>query len=97
MTLINVWHLIGGISIFDLNNGRFLFRLYHKVDVDHIEVDGPWNFNSHLLVTHRLKYEDDPKTMLFFNIDFLVLIHYLLHGFMFEIVAKYMGIFIGCS
>ncbi|MBA0842432.1 hypothetical protein Goarm_002256 [Gossypium armourianum] len=64
VTLVNVGHLIGGISISDLNKGKFLFRLYHKVDVDRIEAGGPWNFNSHLLVTHRLKYGDDPKTML---------------------------------
>ncbi|MBA0859177.1 hypothetical protein Goshw_004083 [Gossypium schwendimanii] len=52
--LVNVWHPIGGIMIFDLSNGRFLYRLFHKVDVDSIKVEGPWNFNSHLLILLRL-------------------------------------------
>ncbi|MFQ6644166.1 hypothetical protein Gotur_018490 [Gossypium turneri] len=54
VTLVNVWHPIGGISISDLNKGRYLFRLYHKIDVDRIEAGGPWTFKSHLLIMHRL-------------------------------------------
>ncbi|MBA0783036.1 hypothetical protein Gotri_000822 [Gossypium trilobum] len=48
-TLANVWHPIGGVSISDLENDRFLFRFYFEVDVDRVERNGPWNFNSHLL------------------------------------------------
>ncbi|MBA0590283.1 hypothetical protein Gorai_018996, partial [Gossypium raimondii] len=32
--LVNVWHPIGGIMIFDLSDGRFQYRLFHKVDAD---------------------------------------------------------------
>ncbi|MBA0771799.1 hypothetical protein Gotri_007272 [Gossypium trilobum] len=39
-TLANVWHPIGGISISDLNKGIFLFRLYHKMDMDRIKASG---------------------------------------------------------
>lgn len=56
-TLANVWHPIRGIAIFDLGEGCYLFRLFHAVDVDRIEVRGPWNFNSQLL--HRLTNGDD--------------------------------------
>ncbi|KAK5826646.1 hypothetical protein PVK06_021572 [Gossypium arboreum] len=69
MTLANVWHPIRGISIFDLNEGRYLFRLCHKVDVDRIEAGGPWSFNSHLLVMHRLRGRADPMVPLV-TIDF---------------------------
>lgn len=37
VTLAKVWHPIGGISITDLNKGRYLFRLYHCVDANKIE------------------------------------------------------------
>lgn len=52
--LANVWHPIGGITIIDLLERRYLFRLYHKVDSDRLEASGTWNFNSHLLVWRRL-------------------------------------------
>lgn len=36
-TLVNVWHPIRGIMITDLSEGKFLYRLFHKVDAVHIE------------------------------------------------------------
>lgn len=39
--LANVWHPIGGITITDISDGRYLFRLYDKVGVDHIELGPP--------------------------------------------------------
>ncbi|MBA0748321.1 hypothetical protein Gogos_005160, partial [Gossypium gossypioides] len=58
-----------GISISDLNEGRYLFRLYHKVDVDRIEAGGPWTFKSHLLAMHRLRGREDTMVSLV-TIDF---------------------------
>nr|KJB65964.1 hypothetical protein B456_010G122700 [Gossypium raimondii] len=63
LTLANIWHPIGEVSILDLENGRFFFRFYFKVDVDRVEKNGPWNFNSHLLVLHRLKHGENPLTV----------------------------------
>lgn len=60
LTLANIWHPIGGITITNLYEGRFLYRLYHKVDADRIEIGWPWNFNSHLLVLYRLHDGGDP-------------------------------------
>ncbi|GMI86308.1 hypothetical protein HRI_002300100 [Hibiscus trionum] len=40
-TLSNVWHPTGGISISDIGDGRFLFRLYHTIDAERIEAGGP--------------------------------------------------------
>ncbi|KAL4369555.1 hypothetical protein GQ457_05G026340 [Hibiscus cannabinus] len=54
-TLANVWKPPSGISVSDLGNGRYLFRLYHEFDVHRIDSGGPWHFNSHLLVLHILK------------------------------------------
>nr|KJB47906.1 hypothetical protein B456_008G047000 [Gossypium raimondii] len=86
--LANVWHPIGGISISDLNKDIFLFRLYHKMDTNHIKAGDHWNFNSHLLVMCKLRYGDDPKNVPLFNVDFWVLVQDLPHGFMSELVAK---------
>ncbi|MFQ6631592.1 hypothetical protein Gotur_008810 [Gossypium turneri] len=64
---------------FWLSNGRFLYKLFHKVDVDRIEARGPWNFNSHLLILRRLHDGDDPKTIPLNTIDFWVLVQELPH------------------
>ncbi|KAK5818581.1 hypothetical protein PVK06_023523 [Gossypium arboreum] len=94
-TLTNIWHSIEGISISNKNERRYLFRLYHTVDVKIIKVEGPWNFNSHLLIMHQLKDGDEPMVVPLFTVDFWVLIHDLPDGFMPEMVAKQLGNFIG--
>lgn len=55
----NVWHPINGVSISNIENGRFLFRFYLEVDVDRVVKNGLWNFNSHLFILHRLKEEEN--------------------------------------
>ncbi|KAK5844774.1 hypothetical protein PVK06_000915 [Gossypium arboreum] len=59
-TLASVWHPIRGVSILDLGRERYLFRFYHEVDAERVMKSGPWNFNSHLLILHRLKPREDP-------------------------------------
>ncbi|MBA0802910.1 hypothetical protein Gohar_013170 [Gossypium harknessii] len=60
--------------IFDLSDGRFLYRLFHKVDADRIKVEGPWNFNLHLLILRRLHDGDDPNTIPLNTVDLWVLV-----------------------
>lgn len=74
-TLANVWHPVGGIFITDLENGRFLFRFYFAVDVDRVLSNGPWNFNSHLLIPHRLQKGEDPLEVPLVEVNFWVIIH----------------------
>ncbi|MBA0693088.1 hypothetical protein Goari_010596 [Gossypium aridum] len=38
--LANIWHSIGGVSISDLENSRFLFHFYFEFDVDRVEENG---------------------------------------------------------
>lgn len=94
-TPANVWHPIGGITITDLSGGRYFFRLYHNVDANRIEPGGPWTFNSHLLILHRLQNDEDPKTVPLFTVNFWVLIKELPIGFANESLAVQMGNFVG--
>ncbi|KAH1114870.1 hypothetical protein J1N35_008248 [Gossypium stocksii] len=48
--MANLWHPLGGIQISDLGEKRYLFRFFHKVDVEHVMSGTPWTFNNHLLV-----------------------------------------------
>ncbi|MBA0699030.1 hypothetical protein Goari_000703 [Gossypium aridum] len=74
-TLANVWHPIGGVFISDLENDRFLFRFYFEVDVDRVERNGPWNFNSHLLVLHRLVQWENSLTLQITEVNFWILVN----------------------
>ncbi|MBA0692537.1 hypothetical protein Goari_010089 [Gossypium aridum] len=77
--LANVWHPIGGVSISDLENGRFLFRFYFEVDADRVERNDPWNFNSHLLVLHRLVQGENPLTVQLTEVNFWILVNDIPH------------------
>ncbi|GMI79786.1 hypothetical protein HRI_001647900 [Hibiscus trionum] len=94
-TLANVWHPIGGIAISELREGRYLFRFYNSVDADRVEVDGPWYFNFHLLVMHRLVQNEEPMAVPLNTVDFWIRVNDLPNGFVSEAVAKKIGDFIG--
>lgn len=93
-TLKNVWQPIGSVSILDLGEGRFMFRFYLDVDVERIERDGPWTFNSHLLILHGLREAENPMGVELFWIDSWVLVHDNPFGFMSVSVARHLGNFI---
>ncbi|MBA0659641.1 hypothetical protein Goklo_011754 [Gossypium klotzschianum] len=94
-TLASVWHPIGGVSISDLGKERYLFRFYYEVDVERVIKNGPWNFNSHLLILHRLQQGEDPLSVQLHWVDFWILIHDLPIGFIADAVAHQLGNFIG--
>ncbi|MBA0659642.1 hypothetical protein Goklo_011754 [Gossypium klotzschianum] len=57
--------------------------------------NGPWNFNSHLLILHRLQQGEDPLSVQLHWVDFWILIHDLPIGFIADAVAHQLGNFIG--
>ncbi|MBA0647348.1 hypothetical protein Goklo_015243, partial [Gossypium klotzschianum] len=58
-TMTNLWHPVRGVQISDLEEKRFLFRFFHKMDMDQVLHWAPWAFNNHLLMIHRLEDGDD--------------------------------------
>ncbi|MBA0586289.1 hypothetical protein Gorai_017033 [Gossypium raimondii] len=56
----NLSHPLRGVLISDLGEKHYLFKFYHKVDIDRVVNEPPWTFNNHLLLFHRLKGEEDP-------------------------------------
>ncbi|KAE8678428.1 hypothetical protein F3Y22_tig00111410pilonHSYRG00064 [Hibiscus syriacus] len=87
-TLANLWRPLGGIAILELGNNRYLFRFYRAVDMDRMEEGGPWNFNSHLLILHRLKEGEVPLDVPLYISPFWILVHDVPHGYMSEGVAN---------
>ncbi|KAE8684535.1 hypothetical protein F3Y22_tig00111128pilonHSYRG00150 [Hibiscus syriacus] len=90
ITLANVWHPIGGISIFKLGDDRFLFRLYHEVDVDRLEYE-----DSHLLILHRLQVGENQMLVALEKVDFWIIVNDLIVGYILEQVAQQFGHFLG--
>ncbi|KAK8553839.1 hypothetical protein V6N12_030821 [Hibiscus sabdariffa] len=73
----------------------YLFWLYHIVDVERILNGGPWNFNGHLLILHRMHEGQDPLSVPLVFLNIWVRVHDLPFGFMSESVARLLGNFIG--
>ncbi|MBA0579790.1 hypothetical protein Gorai_022036 [Gossypium raimondii] len=58
--MANLWHPLGGISITEVGEKRFVFQFYCEMDFDRVVNGAPWTFNNHLLVFHHLKHGEDP-------------------------------------
>ncbi|MBA0607447.1 hypothetical protein Godav_019745, partial [Gossypium davidsonii] len=39
---------------------RYLFKFFHKMDIDRVINGNPWTFNKHLLLIHQLENDEDP-------------------------------------
>ncbi|GMI86525.1 hypothetical protein HRI_002321800 [Hibiscus trionum] len=94
-TLANLWRPLGGIAISELGENRYLFRFFHPVDMERIEGGAPWNFNTRLLIFHRLKVGENPMEVPLHFAPFWILVYDVLHGYMSERVARQLGAFIG--
>ncbi|MBA0642300.1 hypothetical protein Goklo_026718 [Gossypium klotzschianum] len=92
--LANVWHSVEGISIFNLNKGRYLFRLYHIVDTDRIAA-GALEFQLSPSYYASAQGWGRSYGCAFVYCGFLGFSHNLPHGFMSEMVAKQLSNFVG--
>ncbi|MFQ6662351.1 hypothetical protein Gotur_030209, partial [Gossypium turneri] len=93
--LANLWHPLGGVSIADVGEKRFVFQFYCEMGFDRVVKGAPWTFNNHLLVFHHLKQGEDPLEVDLLYTEFWVQIYNPPHGFFTEAIAKQFGDFIG--
>ncbi|CAN1275000.1 hypothetical protein LINPERPRIM_LOCUS15571 [Linum perenne] len=63
LRLSEVWQPGRGIQIVDLGNRLILFRFFHIIDLTWVLDAGPWNFNGHLLLIHKLEPGENPITV----------------------------------
>ncbi|XP_075486072.1 uncharacterized protein LOC142525628 [Primulina tabacum] len=93
--LSTIWRPGKGITIREIGFKRFIFQLYHAIDLRRIMDGGPWTFDNNLLLLHHLKHEEQPLQVPLYHINFWVQIHDLPIGYMTEGVGKQPGSFIG--
>ncbi|KAK5785748.1 hypothetical protein PVK06_040364 [Gossypium arboreum] len=77
--MANLWHPLRGVEISELRAKWFLFKFFHRVDVDRVISVASWTFNGHLLVFHWLREEDGLLTVPLMSSDIETLsVHYVL-------------------
>ncbi|MBA0749220.1 hypothetical protein Gogos_003169 [Gossypium gossypioides] len=94
-SMMNLWHFLGGVQISDLGEWRNLFNFFHEMDIEWVINRASWMFNSHLLVIHWLKKNENPIQVLLIFSAFWIQVYDLSPGFFSEIMAKQLGNFIG--
>lgn len=94
-TLADLWRLIGKVNIRDLGSGRIPFCFFYEVDLLQIINGGPWTFNNHLLVTHRIREGEDPRRVDIDICPLWVQVHFLSSGCFLDILAQWFGNFLG--
>ncbi|KAJ8761865.1 hypothetical protein K2173_005576 [Erythroxylum novogranatense] len=89
--LAEIWHPGKGVTIEEIGDQRFMIRFYHEVDVQRLLAGGPYNFNNHLLVLHRVGENEDPLQVPLLNYDIWVQVHNLQTGMMSEAMTIQLG------
>ncbi|MFQ6623906.1 hypothetical protein Gotur_004234 [Gossypium turneri] len=80
-TMANLWLPVKGAQISDLGKEMFLFKFFHKMDLERVLKGSPWTFNNHLLMLHWLEKEEDPLKVPLIFVCFWVQIHEVPPGF----------------
>lgn len=93
--MATVWQPVKGVLIREIATNTFLFQLFHPFDFTTIFSDGPWNFDGHLLLLHKLQVGEIPTSVPLFHAIFWVQIHDVPIGYMTRKVGEIFGNFIG--
>lgn len=76
----NLWHPLGGVTITDIGEKRYLFQFYYEADKTRIVNSSPWTFNNHLFVFTALSNGMDSLEVPLLKVGFWVQIHNLPSG-----------------
>lgn len=57
----SLWRPKEGMEVHDIGGQRYVFILYHIMDVRKVMEGGPWSFDQSLLVLHRKLEGEDPR------------------------------------
>ncbi|XP_075489138.1 uncharacterized protein LOC142527993 [Primulina tabacum] len=93
--MASIWRPGKGICIKELEGNLYLFQFFHTIDLKRVLDGGPWSFDNHLLVLHKMKSGEIPSLIPLNSADFWVQVYDLPIGFMSEHIGKLLGNFIG--
>ena len=72
LRMASLWKPGNGLSVKDLNNGRFLFQFFDERDMKKVFEGGPWSFDGCILVLHLLQKDEIPMQVPLFYIPLWV-------------------------
>ena len=73
----------------------FLFQFFHEIDIKRVLDSGPWTFEQHILLVHRLEADEQPQQVPLFHTTFWVQAYNIPIGFQSEKVVQSIGTYIG--
>ncbi|KAL8529801.1 hypothetical protein ACS0TY_007024 [Phlomoides rotata] len=92
--LADIWKLVMGVTIKNLGEGRFMFEIYHNLDVLRVMNGMPWTFNNHPLLMHHLQRGEYALRVPLNTIPLWVQVYDIPHGFMSEQFGNFLGSFL---
>lgn len=95
-TLSSIWRPVKGVFMEETNTPNvFLFRFFHKLDMQRVMDDGPWTFNQHALLVKRLEDTDQLSSIQLTDLYIWVQVYDLPIGFRSEHILKSVGDYVG--
>ncbi|XP_031091148.1 uncharacterized protein LOC116027532 [Ipomoea triloba] len=94
-TMASIWQPVMGMNVMELKPRLYLFRFFHKKELDRIIDDGPWMYEQSLLLLKKLEPHEDPEAVTLSHADFWIQIHGLPVGCRSEAVLQAIGQFVG--
>ncbi|KAH9802749.1 reverse transcriptase domain-containing protein [Citrus sinensis] len=94
-TMAALWRPGKGVCIKALSPTLFLFQFFHEIDVRRILDSGPWTFDQHILLVHRLGAKEQPQNVPLFHTNFWIQVYNLPLGFQSERILQSIGNYIG--
>jgi hypothetical protein len=91
----DVWSLVKGIDVREVNMGVFIFQFCHHRDIQKVLKGGPWFFNKHMLVLGAMTEGESPEQVQLNTVPFWIQIHNLPAGYMAETVGRNIGNYVG--
>lgn len=70
--LSTIWMLVKGVTIKLLEQDRFLFQFYHKMDMERVLLGEPWLFDNYMLVLTKIQPGDPFLSMPLDHVDMWV-------------------------
>ena len=93
--LSHLWRSGKGVCIYELANQRYIFKIFHVVDLKRVLAGGPWTYDNHLLILHWIQPAEYPNQIPLNSIDIWVQNFDLPSSCMSESVGKQLGNYIG--
>ncbi|KAL8544615.1 hypothetical protein ACS0TY_005006 [Phlomoides rotata] len=93
--MASIWRPKKGLYVKDIEEGRYVFQFFHRVDVKCVEDGSPWSFGTYLLLLHRLDKGDHPLQVPLLWVNFWVHVCDLPLGFFSERIGQQLGDFMG--